>query len=386
MSEKTLHYVTVATRSYLPTIAVLARSLVDAHPEARITCYLAERDSSRADDYKNLFEIVPINKLNIPVLEKFIFQYEKLELCCALKPYAVLHQLEKNEAQAVIYIDSDMKVYSPFQEIIGRSLQHGSVVLTPHLHTPMEPPDYLYILRSGVCNAGFMAFKNNDEAKQMLHWWCMRVKNDCIADPYAGLLYDQRWLDLAVGLFSYIYIERHPGINVAYWNLHEKKIVKRNSVVMVDEKHPLCIFHFSGISGDRLTKYQDEASHAGSDIVLHELVTDYRNEIREMKNYYGEQQVYSYSTFADGSEISPAMREVVRLDMVDTPDPFSDKDRIVKSIPTDESEIWMHRVSYLVNERWKELLKAKAKISQLWNHIVFGRIWRFWRKWINPNI
>ena len=386
MSKSTLHYVTVATRSYLPAVAVLARSLVNLHADARITCYLAERDTDRSDDYKNLFEIVPINQLKIPDLDNFIFQYEKLELCCALKPYIVLHQLEKNTAEAVIYIDSDMKIYSPFEEIIKRSLQRGSVVLTPHLHTTKAAPDYLYILRSGICNAGFMAFQNNDEAKQLLHWWCMRVKNNCIADPYAGVLYDQRWLDLAIGLFPFIYIERHPGINVAYWNLHEKNMTNQDDVVMVDDKHPLCIFHFSGISEDRLTKYQEEAAFAGSDTVLHELVSEYRNDIREMKNYYGEQQAYSYSTFNDGSVISPVMREIIRLELAETRNPFNDKSRIIKSIPIDETEIWMHRISYLVNERWKELMVAKAKLTQLWNHIVLGRIWRFWRNWINPNL
>lgn len=381
--RSSIHYVTVATRSYLPAVAVLARSLVDVHPNARLTCYLAERETTGQDNYENLFKIIPVSKLKIPDFEIFVFQYGKLELCCALKPYVVLHQLRENEAETVVYIDSDMRVYCPFEDILKVSLSRGSVVLTPHLHTQTIPPDYLFVLRSGICNAGFMAFKNNDEAKNMLHWWSERVKKDCIGDTYAGLLYDQRWLDLAIGLFPFIYIERYPGINVAYWNLHEKSITSRNNVIMVDDKHPLCIYHFSGISEDKLSRYQNGGLESnGSDLILQKLAADYRSEIGETKKYYKELQEYTYGTFDDGSEISPEMREIVRLGKVKTQNPFNDKQTISNAMPENDAEIWMHRITYLVDEG----LRVKGKLQQLRKHIVLGRIWRFWRKWINPNL
>lgn len=56
------------------------------------------------------------------------------------------------------------------------------------------------------------------------------------------------------------HIERNPGYNAAYWNLHERTFSYQNGTYFVNEEHPLVFFHYSGYDPAKpeiLSKYQD---------------------------------------------------------------------------------------------------------------------------------
>ena len=66
-------------------------------------------------------------------------------------------------------------------------------------------------------------------------------------------------MDLAPSLFENVTILKDPGYNVAYWNLHGRKVHRAESGYQVNGQ-PLVFFHFSGIepeSLDGVSKHQN---------------------------------------------------------------------------------------------------------------------------------
>jgi hypothetical protein len=52
-------------------------------------------------------------------------------------------------------------------------------------------------------------------------------------------------------------VSKHPGFNVAYWNLHERHVEFRDDEWRVNGKWPLVFFHFSNLAiqdGEAITK------------------------------------------------------------------------------------------------------------------------------------
>ena len=64
---------------------------------------------------------------------------------------------------------------------------------------------------------------------------------------------DQRWLDLLVPSCDAIAVLRDPGLNVAYWNLHERKLEVDHKNAWTVNDHPVKFFHFSGFDRNSLT-------------------------------------------------------------------------------------------------------------------------------------
>ena len=185
---------TIATRGFLDRIAVLADSLKKHHPDVRLRCYLIESDATDADTCGDRFDVVPVGDLDLPARDHFLFQYTPFELCCALKPYCLLHALDGG-AERALFLDGDMFVAQPFLTDLDAEWMNG-ILATPHLRTPDVETDFVYFLRTGHFNAGFLGARNTPEARSLLSWGAERVEKHCYRDYYGGILEDQRWLDM----------------------------------------------------------------------------------------------------------------------------------------------------------------------------------------------
>ena len=85
---------------------------------------------------------------------------------------------------------------------------------------------------------------------------------DCVIDPAAGLYLDQRWADLFPALIDRTRILRHPGYDVAYWNLEQRRLRHLDGRWLVNGV-PLRTFYFSGIGVEDATI---SASHSTSPV------------------------------------------------------------------------------------------------------------------------
>ena len=169
-------------------------------------------------------ELVAVEQLGMAALDRMVVHYSILELNTAIKP-SVFSWLFKDPAiDKVVYFDPDIQLFSSGEPLLQR-LETADVVLTPHLTAPLDDdrhPSDLSILQSGTYNLGFLALRRSGDSLRLLDWWQQKLVRDCVVDIPRGLFTDQKWMDLVPGLFERVHVERHPGWNVAYWNLKHR--------------------------------------------------------------------------------------------------------------------------------------------------------------------
>jgi hypothetical protein len=238
--------------------------------------------------------------------------YTIIEFNTAVKPYAFLHFFESMGFDEACYIDPDILVFSGFTEVFG-ALRNHSCVLTPHITAPLQDgkePSDLTIMKSGVYNLGFLGLRNDSDGRRLAKWWADRCFFHCRVDIAGNMFTDQRWMDLAPTFVSNPYILRHPGYNVAYWNLPHREVVKAaNGKWLVNGKR-LVFFHFSGIDPDKpaqFSKHQNRYSPNNLGLV-NELCDLYRSKVLKNKWRKYNKERYAFGFFPDGRRIDDVMR------------------------------------------------------------------------------
>ena len=103
---------------------------------------------------------------------------------------------------------------------------------------------------AGIYNLGYVSVASRPEVDRLIDWWADRLRRDCRVDPVWGYFVDQRWFDLVPGFLTDFAIVRDPEFNVAYWNLHSRRLERNGGEYLVDGR-PLAFFHFSGFDPAR---------------------------------------------------------------------------------------------------------------------------------------
>jgi hypothetical protein len=242
-----LAFVTLGTHDYAPQSRVFGRTVRRFHPEARSILFAVENDA-HPELYGDIFdEIVTCPDIGVPTLADMAFRYSQAELCFALKPWLLLHLLRRKDYEAILYFDSDIELFSPLTEAMGAIATGANLVLTPHVTVPPRQTDHVTdnsLLKSGACNAGFLAVSTRPQAEQFLSWWATKTQADAGHDPERGTYGDQKWLDLAPSLLDKVTILRHLGYNVAYWNC-QLRAMTHDATGWSCAGEPLRFFHYS---------------------------------------------------------------------------------------------------------------------------------------------
>jgi len=247
--SRSVKAVTIVARNYLPQARVLAASFLHHHPTASFHTLII--DGSPDDRHRcTAGEVLLVDEIGLDDAEwqSMAAIYDVMEFATAVKPAALRHLLRiaDDPNDAVAYIDPDIEFFAPIDDVFHRAVEHG-IVLTPHVLEPMprdgRTPVEGVIRHSGIFNLGFIAVSSKGAA--FLDWWHERLRTDAIVDQTADLFTDQRWIDWVPALFHH-HIERDPGLNVAYWNLHERRLTERDSGEIDVNGAPLRFFHFSG--------------------------------------------------------------------------------------------------------------------------------------------
>ena len=214
-------------------------------------------------------------------------------------------------------------------------------------------------MRSGVYNCGFLAVGCHAKRDAFLDWWCKRLEFGAFVDFEAGLFTDQKWIDLAPGLFPDVQVLRHPGYNVAYWNLGHRALGIDERGHYTAGGQELAFFHFSGVDPHDptlLSKHQtrfDESDlgpfrPAYRSYVGHLLANDY--------DRYSKIP-YAFGKTKSGAPIVPEMRQVFRHCYdVNGPEPAADPFGLGPESfckPTDQLPRAAPRISLLLYEAWK---------------------------------
>jgi hypothetical protein len=319
---------TIISRNYLPCARALYESLQEQNEGCDFCVLMVDGVDDR--DRREEFEIINVRdlELNYP-LQCLAFRYNKLELNTNVKPTFLKLLLDRG-FDKVLYLDPDILICGPIDPLF-ELLDQYDILLTPHCTSAVEDdgkrPSEIDFLLTGIFNLGFIGLRRAEETQRFLGWWEKR----CLAMGYSelrsGLFVDQKWVNLVPCYFNSVHVVRDPGYNMAYWNLHERKLTETESGYLVNGEYPLRFFHFSGIDLEdysQLSKHCNRFSLEGRPDLIR-LFRNYRDRVEAKGGKECRNIPYAYGSFSNGDPITQIARSAFALSesSFSNDDPFS---------------------------------------------------------------
>jgi len=241
------HYCTYFDRRYLARGLALYRSLERHAGPFRLHALCLDEATERA-----------LARLDLPGVERLAlaaFEQGDERLLAAKKSRSlveyyftctaslVLYLLRRcPEAGRVTYLDADLFFFgspAPLFEEMGAA----SIALVEGRY----PPQWRKKLeRFGKYNVGLLVFRNDERARACLEWWRERCLEWCYDRLEDGKFADQKYLDEWPERFGGVTVLRHPGVNVAPWNVAGSRITTSGGRVLVNGA-PLVCYHFHNL-------------------------------------------------------------------------------------------------------------------------------------------
>jgi hypothetical protein len=328
-------YCTSICSNYIPKAKVLARSIKRFDPNAIVVICLTEKEiPDFAKDIQYFDRIVLAKDIYRGDFNQFMFEHSIVEASTSVKGFLFQYLFKEfSNSRKFVYLDPDVEVFAPLEEL-ERALDNHSIVLAPHMldfETELDAilDNEINSMQYGVFNLGFLAVRNDDIGTKFIDWWAERLRVLCFDHVPSGIFTDQRWIDLAPGFFD-VFILRHPGYDVAPWNLSKREIKKVNDVYEVNGEK-LRFFHFSSIDKkahlDMVNKYVPDKQNA-----VYLVWNNYISQLKEMGQLEYGQYPWSYGFYDNGKKISNNSRLMYVIDpklKKEFPNPFSSSDLLI---------------------------------------------------------
>lgn len=303
------------TYAYLGRARTLLATLRAAHPDWTV-CAVVIDEPPPGERETNLlagFDVVlALGDLGISRARAWLFKHDVVEACTAVKAAAMLRLMDMG-FEAIIYLDPDIAVFHPLDNILS-ALDQASIVLTPHQTRPnrnfrVMQDNELASLQFGAYNLGSIAVRNDEIGLCFAEWWAAQLQRACYDDAALGLFTDQKYIDLVPGLFDGVIIMRDPGCNVASWNLSTRRVtIGFDGGIRVNDA-PLRFMHFTKINsvGDIMID-----RYAGDSIEVLELWMWYRREVARQQPTVIPDGYWHYGVFSNDVAIPRAVRLLYR--------------------------------------------------------------------------
>ncbi len=306
-----MKYFTIIASNYAAQALAMASSLKRQSDNADIDVWLI--DSVNLNFPEKYFNTINVLKaITEDEFYRLAIKYSILELSTALKPHIIKYYFTNSNLSEVVYIDPDLYFCKSIDSIILSGLNGHDYLLTPHARSPLpsdgKHPNDLDLLKSGAFNLGFIAIKNTATTNEFVSWWLRHLNENCWANPATGVFTDQKWINLAVTYWPNFKVLNEPGLNVAYWNLHERSVSKINNEYFVNDK-PLYFFHFSGFIPQefKLSKHESRIGVIDRDSALGGLTSDYKNLLDKFKYSQSINQKIKVIEFKNEASLDPVI-------------------------------------------------------------------------------
>jgi len=321
--------VTICSVNYLAKAHALADSYRQYHPQHDFFLVVVDR-RIELPHIAGYINVIWVEELQIPDFEQKAFEFDVIELNTNVKPRALSRLLA--DYRKVVYLDPDICLYSNL-DVVYAALDDASVVATPHSLTPIHDgckPDDVDFLRFGVFNLGFIGVSQSPEAFAFLAWWSDRCLEFGFYEPQSGLAVDQKWVNLAPALCPHFKVLRAPGLNIAFWNLHERQLSLADGHWVVNGSEPVYFIHFSsfdpriaGLVAGKQTRFP-----VGSRPDFDNISAGYREALLRYMAIFSDTVPYSFARFDDGTYVTAALRRVyssLRQERFATARPFQSR-------------------------------------------------------------
>ncbi len=335
MSMKNTAACTIVSKNYFGYARTVMESLGRQDPDLSRFILVVDEDRGREQFTCAGVEVVFLADLRIPDWRKAAFRFDVMELNTNVKPAMFQWLLDKG-FEFAFYFDPDIYLFHSIDVLVA-GLAEANILVTPHALSPVNESDGKRpidrdFLRCGVYNLGFMGIRNSPETRRFLRWWSERCLSSGFNELSVGLFVDQCWIDLVPCYFEGVHIWRHPGCNVAYWNLHERELVagtgsREPAIAAGGSSYPLVFFHFSGFNlhdPEHLSKHQNRFRLSDRPDIRR-LFEEYRDRLVANGQVEYAKQEYSFARFQDGRRISGVLRRSYAglAQLSNEADPFS---------------------------------------------------------------
>jgi hypothetical protein len=306
---KKIAALTICSFNYINKALVLIDSYVKLHPEHLFTLVIVDKKRESVFLKSLNINILWVEELLTEDFNKYAFTFDIIEFNTNVKPKAIKYLLE--EYEKVIYLDPDIQMFSKIDDVI-RELETASILITPHSLTPIIDgckPDDSDLLRFGAYNLGFIGVSKCEESFSFLDWWSDRCLKLGFYEPQIGLAVDQKWIDLAPSFCPNLRISTNVGLNVAFWNLHERLLIKSENKWFVNNV-PLVFFHFSSFNPEYpdVIAFKQTRFKKAERLDFIEIAKEYTSKLNSFNLPEFKDQKYSFDYFDDGVYITPIAR------------------------------------------------------------------------------
>ncbi len=315
---------TIVARNYLPQAKVLSDSFLHHHPDALFHILVIDGDIADKSACDGANVVLP-NELGMEPgeWEQMAGIYTVMEFATSLKPAFLSYLLRHEDAgprppvPGALYLDPDIVVYHPFPEVF-RAADESGIALTPHVLHPLprdgRDPTEADLMHSGLFNLGFICVSTAGDP--FLEWWRDRVRHDAVVDLPHALFTDQRWVDWVPSIFP-VSILRDHGLNVAYWNLHERPLDRNPNGTILARGDALKFFHYSGYEPERPWLLSKHAAHNPrvrlvENPLLIDLCEDYSRRLHQARRDAPTGAGYGLEQAANGLRLTPLVRSAYR--------------------------------------------------------------------------
>jgi hypothetical protein len=282
---------TISPKSHLHEALTTADSFLEHNKDIDYIILVTDQE-----DFTELQKFYPsisfksVDILDYEILNEMSKIYTELEFAYALTPFVIQRLLAKSYDQ-VLFLKLETLVLGELDPLFIE-LNLRSVIVTPHLLFPdisvANINQEVDVLQAGVFNSGIVGFRNTTEALMYLNWWGQKTKSQCFRDISIGLHFEQRWLDFITSFIIDLGIVRNAGVNVAHWNLHERKLKMVNGLLYAGEDKCL-VFRFSGYdenNSTNLSRHKSDISEQNIGVAVY-LFDKYKKELRRHKVLLG---------------------------------------------------------------------------------------------------
>lgn len=168
------------------------------------------------------------------------------EYCWTCESLTLQYCLSHFDIDHCTYIDADLYFYSNPKVLIDE-MGDNDVLLTEHRYTVSENIPY-----GGRFCVQFMTFRNTENGRKILDWWCERCIEWCGADHINGLFGDQMYLEDWPTRFEKVHVLQHLGGGVAPWNMQQYRFYNDRGIIKGEalengKVFDVVFFHFHAI-------------------------------------------------------------------------------------------------------------------------------------------